>query len=214
MNINKNIKLTEDQHNEINEFVYQYTNAMTLSQAIPQNSVTFYGGAKLGNETQCYKDIFELAKEFGNRNWAVITGGGPGVMEAGIAGVQSVQGTGIGFRLRLEGETPNVIGDIDFMFEHFPPRKYALRQSDVYVYCPGSVGTLDELMENLDLMKTDKMPKKPIYLYDSSYWKGLTDWIESVIIDKWKLGASDLKNLYKLVDSPAEIIADLFPSNE
>lgn len=210
MNTKINInQLTEDQFNEISEFKFEYENAMILSNQINQQSVTFYGGAKLDANTETYKIIYELAQEFGSRGWSVITGGGPGVMTAGIEGAKYTIGQSVGFRLRLNGEEPILKGDIDFLFEHFPPRKYALRQSNVYIYCPGSVGTLDELMENLDLMKTNKIPIRPIYLLNSSYWSGLIEWMESTIIDKWQLGDSSLKNLYKIVDTKEQILQDL-----
>lgn len=201
--------LSEDQFNELSELHYEYEQAMLLNtNSVPK--VTIYGGARLGVETKTFKDIQALAKEFGSRGWGVVTGGGPGVMQAGLQGVKEGGGSGTGFRLRLKNEPPIVIGDTDFLFEHFPPRKYALRQANAYVYSPGSVGTLDELMENLDLMKTFKLPIRPIYLYDSSYWSGLTTWLEEIVINKWQLGEPSLKLLYKLVDTPEEVITDLF----
>ena len=202
--------LNEANFSELDELNYEYEQAMVLAGKLPQYSVTFYGGARLEEETQCYKDILLISSEFGKRGWGIITGGGPGVMQAGLQGAKNTGAIGAGFRLRLKGEEPEVIGELDHMFEHFPPRKYALRQSDVFVYCPGSVGTLDELMENLDLMKTSKMPIKPIYLYDSSYWSGLVKWIEETIIKEWRLGGEDLKKLYKMVDNPTDIINDIF----
>jgi uncharacterized protein (TIGR00730 family) len=210
--INKQIQvLTEDQHSELSEIHYGYEQAMLLSQQINKLAVTFYGGARLDTNTHTYKEIYELAENFSQRGWAVITGGGPGVMEAGLLGAKKSKiSQAVGFRLRLKHEEPKIYGDIDFQFEHFPPRKYALRQSTIYIYCPGSVGTLDELMENLDLMKTNKMPKKKIYLFNSNYWSGLTDWMEKTIIDEWKLGDNSLKDLYKIVDTKEEILKDIF----
>jgi uncharacterized protein (TIGR00730 family) len=208
--LNKINNLTEDQYNELSEFNNQYEQAMLLSQQIQHPSVTFYGGAKLGKETKTYQEIQILAKEFGHRGWSVITGGGPGVMNAALVGVKESGGQAVGFRLRLRGEEPVSQGDIDYQFEHFPPRKYALRQANVYIYCPGSIGTLDELMENLDLIKTNKMPAKKIYLFNSSYWSGLIQWMEKTIIEEWQLGDASLKNMYQIVDSKEEIIQDLF----
>jgi uncharacterized protein (TIGR00730 family) len=201
--------LNEDKYNELSEISHEYEQAMLISQKLPTKTITFYGGANLGTDTKIYKQVYNLAKELGSQNWGVITGGGPGVMAAGLLGVKEGGGKSIGFRLRLKNEEPLIHGDIDFMFEHFPPRKYALRQANVLVYFPGSFGTLDELMENLDLIKTNKMPKKPVYLYNADYWTGLIKWAEETIINKWKLGSGELKNLYKIVDTPEEIINDL-----
>jgi uncharacterized protein (TIGR00730 family) len=201
--------LNESNYNELNELHFEYQQAMALSQTLPTKTVTFYGGANLDEKSDVYKEAVTLGEGFGKRKYGVITGGGPGVMKAGLEGVEKQKGTSIGFRLRLVGEEPELLGDIDKEFEHFPPRKFALRQANVYVYFPGSIGTLDELMENLDLMKTNKMPIKPIYLYHSKYWQGLIKWIESVIIDEWKLGSESIKKLYKIVDSPEELFQDL-----
>jgi uncharacterized protein (TIGR00730 family) len=205
----KNTSLTEDQFNELSEIHYEYEQAMLLNSS-QNKKVTIYGGAKLDHDSETYEQIQRLGKEFGLRGWSVVTGGGPGAMSAGLLGVKEGKGQGIGYRLRLKNEPPLVHGDIDFLFEHFPPRKYALRQSDAYIYCPGSVGTLDELMENLDLMKTQKLPIRPIYLYNSKFWTGLINWLEDVVVDRWQLGEESLKTYYKIVDFPDQIITDLF----
>lgn len=206
-------QLTEDQHLQLAQINKEYTNAMLLTKDLNYKTVAFYGGANLGCKTYEYKDIYKLAEAFGKIGWGVITGGGPGVMTAGLAGVKKGGGKAIGFRINIVGEPPVVIGDIDYAFDIFAARKYALRQADVYIYCPGSIGTLDELMENLDLMKTNKMPIKPIFLYDSSYWKGLVKWIDDITIDKWQLGKPELLNLFKVVDTTDEIMKHLFNKN-
>ncbi len=209
MNINTN-NLTESQFNELNQLTDEYTQAMLLSNQIQGKTVVFYGGAMLGEDTQTYKGIQKLATIFAQNGWGAITGGGPGVMSAGLLGAKEGKSSAVGFRINIRGEKPKVKGDIDGLFEHFPPRKYALRSGDVYIYCPGSVGTLDELMENLDLMKTGKMPIKPVYLYNSNYWSGLVSWIQTTIITDWKLGSESLLDLFKVVDDAQEIIDDIF----
>jgi uncharacterized protein (TIGR00730 family) len=201
--------LTEGQFTQLQQIQKEFTIAMNLTKDICYKTVAFYGGANLGEETSEYKDIYKMAAEFGKLGWGVITGGGPGVMTAGLEGVKKGGGKAIGFRINIEGEPPIIMGDIDYAFEHFAPRKFALRQADVYIYCPGSIGTLDELMENWDLMKTDKMPIKPIFLYDSAYWKGLIQWIDDITIDKWKLGKESLLEFVTIVDTTEEIMAKL-----
>lgn len=209
MNTNIN-NLTESQFNELNQLTDEYNQAMLLSNQINCKTVVFYGGAMLGENTQTYKDIENLAGIFAKNNWGVITGGGPGVMTAGLSAAKNNLSTAVAFRINIRKEQPKIKADIDGLFEHFSPRKYALRSGDVYIYCPGSVGTLDELMENLDLMKTGKMPIKPIYLYNSSYWSGLVDWIKTTIVEEWKLGLPNLLDLFKVIDDPQEIIVDIF----
>lgn len=207
-------QLSEDQYLLLNSINKEYETAMSLTKDLNFKTVTFYGGANLGSETSEYKDIYKLAKSFSKIGWGVITGGGPGVMTAGLIGAKHGGGKAIGFRINnIPGEPPVAIGDIDFGFDHFAARKYALRQSDVYIYCPGSIGTLDELMENLDLMKTNKMPTKPIFLYDSSYWGGLVQWISEITINKWHLGEDKLLDLFKVVDTTEQIMEHLFGKN-
>lgn len=202
--------LTEDQHLQLEQITQEYQAAMLLTKDINYKTVAFYGGASLGANTSEYQDIYKLGQSFGKLGWGVITGGGPGVMAAGLLGVKKGGGQAIGFRINIVGEPPVVIGDVDYSFDIFAARKYALRQADVYIYCPGSIGTLDELMENLDLMKTNKMPIKPVFLYDSSYWSGLVNWIEKVTINKWQLGKPELLNLFKVVDTTDQIMDHLF----
>lgn len=209
MIINTN-NLDEGQYLQLQQIQNEFAVAMEITKDLNCKTVAFYGGANLGEETEEYKDIYKMAMEFGRKGWGVITGGGPGVMTAGLEGVKKGGGEAIGFRINLEGESPIILGDVDYAFEHFAPRKFALRQADVYIYCPGSIGTLDELMENWDLMKTNKMPTKPIFLYDSSYWKGLIKWVDEVTIDKWKLGKESLLEFVTIVDTSKEIMDKLF----
>lgn len=206
--------LAEDQYLQLAQIKKEYEAAMLLTKDLNYKTVAFYGGANLGANTNEYKDIYKLAQSFGKIGWGVITGGGPGVMAAGLLGVKKGGGKAIGFRINIASEPPVVIGDIDYAFDIFAARKYALRQADVYVYCPGSIGTLDELMENLDLMKTSKMPIKPVFLYDSGYWKGLVKWIDDITIDKWHLGRPELLDLFKIVNTTDEIMDHLFGQNK
>jgi uncharacterized protein (TIGR00730 family) len=201
--------LTEGQFLQLQQIQKEFEIAMNLTKNICYKTVAFYGGANLGAQTSEYKDIYKMAVEFGKLGWGVITGGGPGVMTAGLEGVKKGGGKALSFRINIEGESPIIIGDIDYAFEHFAPRKFALRQADVYIYCPGSIGTLDELMENWDLMKTNKMPTKPIFLYDSAYWKGLIKWVDDVTIEKWHLGKETLMEFVTIVDTADEIMLNL-----
>jgi uncharacterized protein (TIGR00730 family) len=206
---NNTNNLTEGQFLQLQQIQKEFEIAMNLTKNICYKTVAFYGGANLGAQTSEYKDIYKMAVEFGKLGWGVITGGGPGVMTAGLEGVKKGGGKALGFRINIEGESPVIIGDIDYAFEHFAPRKFALRQADVYIYCPGSIGTLDELMENWDLMKTNKMPTKPIFLYDSAYWKGLIKWVDDVTIEKWHLGKETLMEFVTIVDTADEIMLNL-----
>jgi predicted Rossmann-fold nucleotide-binding protein len=99
------------------------------------------------------------------------------------------------------------------LFEHFSARKYALRQSDVFIYAPGGIGTLDELMENLTLMSTGKYPIKPLFLLDSQFWQGYITWIEQMLYEERKVVSSNLLNCYTIVDTVEEVETALLESS-
>jgi uncharacterized protein (TIGR00730 family) len=203
--------LREDQFLILNEIQEEYREGMLALNSLGDNTVTFYGGARVEENSQTYKDIYKLATEFAKRGWGVVTGGGPGVMKAALSGAKDNKGKAIAFMISISQETPFSLPDIGIVFDHFSVRKYMLRQSDVFIYAPGGIGTLDELMENLTLMATKKSPIKPIFLFDKMFWNGYMDWFEDILI-KRKLVNEDFMKLFHLVDSEEEVINILFHS--
>jgi uncharacterized protein (TIGR00730 family) len=202
--------LSNNQLKQVKNISEEYSKSFILTNKIDRKTVVFYGGSNLDKETKIYNEIQELAKKFGERDWAVITGGGFGVMKAGLIGAKNAGAKTISFRMNKVDNSTEILNDIDGIFENFAPRKAALRHGDVYIYCPGSFGTLDELMENLNLIKTEKLPIKPIYLYNTNFWSGLVTWIKTTIVEDWKLGDEKLLDLFKMVDNEDEILKDIF----
>ena len=206
-----NFPLSESQFSELNKITDELKVAYQFLNEIEGPKVTFYGGVNLKEDSVDYKIIFELAKEFSHRGWNILSGGGPGAMTASLEGAKAGKnGKSVGFRIAIKGEPPEFKPDIGFTFESFITRKYSLRQSEVMVYCPGSIGTMDELMENLDLLKTHKMDSRQIFLYNSKFWNGLDIFIKQTIIKDWQLGEESIGTLYKIVDTKKEIINTVF----
>jgi len=202
--------LNEEQLSYIEEINYEYSKGFVALNSLPRNTVTFYGGGKISPESQTYKNTKELAMEFAKQGWGVVSGGGPGIMAASLEGAKQAGGQAIAFRINIAGEAPAVQGDVDVLFKHFSPRKYLLRQSDVFVYCPVGFGTLDELMENLTLIVTGKHPQKPIYLLEKSFWQDYIQWFEKILYSERKTLVDGYQNLFKIVDSKEEVMLDLF----
>jgi uncharacterized protein (TIGR00730 family) len=177
----------------------QYQQAFETLKNCPSKRVTFYGGARTLESSENYQKIELLASKLGENGFGIVTGGGPGIMEAGLKGAKNVQATGVGFRLDLRNEAPKILGEIDILFTEFEARKWALRTSPIWVFAPGGFGTLDELMENLTLIITGKIEQKAIFLYNSSFWQGLLEWIKNTICEQ-NLAIKDFEKYFILTD--------------
>ena len=209
--MNKSLNtLREEQLSYIQEIDYEYTQGFLALNELPINTVTFYGGGKISSIHPTYSQTKELAAEFAKRGWGVVSGGGPGIMSASLEGAMQEGGKSIAFRIDISTEKPTIKADVDILFKHFGPRKYLLRQSDVFIYCPGGFGTLDELMENLTLIVTRKHPQKPIYLLDKKFWEGYLEWFEKILFTERGTVLDGYKELFKIVDSKEEVMSDLF----
>jgi len=209
MNIDQWQSLSEDQFLNLEQIQKEYQKGMLALNSLGPRTVTFYGGAKVEQGSQLYHNIFQLAQEFGRRGWGVITGGGPGIMSAALEGVRSGGGQAIAFRINIPGEPSLTPTDVELNFNYFSVRKYMLRQSDIFIYAPGGLGTLDELMENLTLIKTQKYPAKPIFLYDKVFWEGCVEWFRDMLLER-KLIQEDFLNLFQIVDNNQSVIDKIF----
>jgi uncharacterized protein (TIGR00730 family) len=230
-NIKKTQYLDESQFSEMSLISQEYTVAMNLTNLadeINDKRVTFYGGALIQPESPSYTLIHDIAKEFALRGYSVVSGGGPGAMSASLEGCQAgidilkLESAGItgesctiipqtiAYCINLPQEESKINSDIHYVFNFFAPRKYALRQSQVYVVCPGGMGTLDEVCEIIDLIKTHKLPKRTIYLLDSDFWSGFYGWLSSEIVVERGLASTELLSIFKIVDSVDEIMEDYF----
>jgi uncharacterized protein (TIGR00730 family) len=176
----------------------------TLSQVGP--GVTVFGSARLAPSNQYYQAAVELAKGLAKHNLAIITGGGPGIMEAANKGAASVKGKSVGLNIELPKEQRgNGYANIPIHFHYFFSRKVCfVKYSLAFVFMPGGFGTLDEFFEVLTLVQTQRIPEFPLILFGKEHWKGLLRWMKDRL-EPELISPGDL-NLFKLVDDPQEAI--------
>lgn len=171
-------------------------------------SVSIFGSAKLPPDSPYYEMSFNVAREIANRGFAIITGGGPGIMEAANKGAQSVNGKSCGLMIEIPTEEwPNTFIDAKYSikFRYFFIRKVMfIRYAQGYVFLPGGFGTLDEMFEALTLEQREKTIRFPIYLMGKSYWEGLLDWLKKTLLEMGCITEEDF-NLIRLTDDPMEV---------
>jgi uncharacterized protein (TIGR00730 family) len=169
-------------------------------------AVTIYGSARLQPQDQLYGQTEEIARRLGETGFSIITGGGPGVMEAANKGAREAGVTSIGLNIVLPQEQVcNAYANKTITFNHFFVRKVMLvKYATAFVIMPGGLGTLDELTEVLTLMQTRKIRPFPIILFDSHFWQGFLDWLRTVVLPKAFINEEDL-HLLRLCDQPAEV---------
>jgi hypothetical protein len=174
---------------------------------IDRPAVSIFGSARLGEDSAPYRHAREVARRFGEAGWAVITGGGPGVMEAANRGAKEGGGLSIGFNIDLPHEQgPNPYLDISYTFTHFYARKVCfVKPAEGFVIFPGGFGTLDELFEALTLIQTGKASNFPVVLFDTDYWAELLDWIRNELLADGMISPNDL-DLLHTTDDPSEAV--------
>ncbi len=182
----------------ISEFVEA---AERLSEIRP--AVSMFGSARTQPGTPVYEQSQEIARKLSDAGFAVISGGGPGVMEAANKGAFEGASPSVGLNIELPFEQHgNPYQDISLRFRHFFARKVAfVKYAAAYVVMPGGFGTLDELFEALTLIQTGKGRRIPIVLVGSSFWQGLLGWIEDTLAQQGMIGADDMKLLHVADDS-------------
>jgi uncharacterized protein (TIGR00730 family) len=170
-------------------------------------AVALFGSARIGENHPAYIAARETARLFGERGWAVVTGGGGGVMEAANRGAQEGGGLSVGFNIELPHEQhPNPYLDIEYTFEHFYVRKVCfVKPSEGFVIFPGGFGTLDELYEALTLIQTGKVLHFPVVLFDSDYWQEMLDWIRAELLADGMISRDDVDLLF-VTDDPEEAV--------
>ncbi len=168
-------------------------------------AVTVFGGARFGQDSEHYDAAREFGLLLGRAGLPVITGGGPGIMEAANRGCQGTDSVSVGLNIELPFEQEiNPYQDLSLEFRYFFVRKYLfLKHAIGFVTFPGGFGTLDELFEALTLVQTQKMSAFPIVLVGRAYWRGLFDWISEQMIGQGCIDHSELC-LLTLVDTPQE----------
>jgi uncharacterized protein (TIGR00730 family) len=176
--------------------------------------VSIYGSARTKPNKHHYKLAQDIAKKISEAGLGVITGGGPGIMEAANKGAQSANTSpSVGLNINLPFEqVPNPYQDRDktLLFDYFFVRKVMfMKYSQGFIVMPGGVGTLDELFEALTLIQTDKRAKFPIVLVDSTYWKPLIDWMKNTMLGEHQYISPEDINLFKMVDTADEAVNEI-----
>jgi uncharacterized protein (TIGR00730 family) len=168
-------------------------------------AVTIFGSARVREGDVQYEAAVDLARTLGEAGFNIITGGGPGIMEAGNKGAQEagVASVGLGIELPFE-QGVNEYVDVAIEFRYFFVRKTMfVKYAQAFVIMPGGFGTMDELFEALTLIQTGKIRNFPVILYNSAYWAGLVDWLRQIMLAEGKISAGDLELLI-VTDSAEE----------
>ena len=170
-------------------------------------AITVYGSARATIDSADYENARQIARLLGEQGFSIITGGGPGFMEAANRGAKEAGVISAGLNISLpEEQSPNPYTTLSIIFHHFFVRKIMLvKYSSAFVIMPGGLGTLDELTEVLTLIQTHKMRPFPVILFNSAYWKGFLDWMRAAPLASRYIDEADLA-LLRLSDSPNEVV--------
>ncbi|MGO1290501.1 LOG family protein [Brevibacterium linens] len=177
-------------------------------------AVSIFGSARLKAGTRAYADTREIARRLAENGNAIITGGGPGIMEAGNRGACEGGGVSIGLGIELPFETGlNEHVELGVNFRYFFVRKTMfLKYSRGFVLMPGGLGTLDELFEAFTMVQTGKITSFPIVLVGTDYWSGLVDWMQNTLLAAGTISEADL-NMFTLTDDIDEVVAAIGPGH-
>ena len=174
-------------------------------------AVSVFGSARVPPDHPYYRLTEEIARQLSDAGFSVISGGGPGVMEAANKGAFFGRSLSVGLNIQLPHEQiSNQYQDVSQTFRHFFARKVMfVKFASAYVVVPGGFGTMDELMEALTLVQTQKNRRIPIILVQESYWRGLIDWMKDRMVSEGMIDAGDM-NLIKLIDEPRQVVEAIF----
>ena len=192
----------------MSEFVNGYESMARIGPC-----VSIFGSARIKPDNKYYLLAEKIAYKISKAGYGVITGGGPGIMEAGNKGAHNGDGTSVGLNIELPFEqhhNPYIDKDKNLNFDYFFVRKVMfVKYSQGFVVMPGGFGTLDELFEAVTLIQTKKIGKFPIILVGTDFWSGLIGWINTVLIEKEKTIHLEDMNLIKIVDTEDEVVKAL-----
>ncbi|HNQ46874.1 MAG TPA: TIGR00730 family Rossman fold protein [Syntrophorhabdus sp.] len=186
----------------ISEFVEGFENLSTIQPAI-----SIFGSARCKEGDLLYTRAYNLSKLLGKNGFNIITGGGGGVMEAANKGAAEAGVKSVGLNIELPFEqVPNRYANITLQFRYFFVRKVMfVKYAMAYIVLPGGFGTLDECFEALTLIQTKKIKPFPVILVDSSYWRGLVEWMKANLLSYDKISPEDLET-FKVIDEAGEIV--------
>lgn len=180
-----------------------------------QPAVSIYGSARTPADHADYLFTERLSRKLSDAGFSVISGGGPGIMEAANKGAFAGASPAVGLNIVLPHEQhANPYQDLSIKFQHFFPRKVMfVKHAVAYVVMPGGFGTLDELFESLTLVQTGKIPNRPIILVGKAFWSGLLDWIKDQLLGNRLISPQDM-DLLQLIDDEDEIVEYIFAHYE
>ena len=172
-----------------------------------QPAVTIYGSSLLKEDNKWYKQTEEIAYGLGKAGFSILTGGGPGVMEAANKGARRAEVKSVGLNIQLPAEQAcNIYAERTITFHHFFVRKVMLvKYADAFVIMPGGFGTLDELTEVLTLIQTKKIKPFPVILFSSEYWRGFLDWLKGTAMVHGFVAEGE-DEMLRVLDTPADVI--------
>ncbi len=180
----------------------------TLADCRP--AVSIFGSARVKPGDEVYEKAERLGRLLAENRFSVITGGGPGVMEAANKGAAEAGGKSIGLNIQLPFEQkPNPYANIPLSFRYFFVRKVMfVKYAMAFIILPGGFGTMDEVMESVTLIQTRRIKPFPVILVESAYWKGFLDWMKKTVLKEGRISPEDM-DIFQLIDEPEEIVKTL-----
>ena len=192
------------------EIIAEFVTATERLQTI-QPAVAIFGSSRITPQHPYYALAEDIARRLSQAGFSVISGGGPGIMEAANKGAFEAKSPSVGLNIQLPHEqSANAFQDVSHTFQHFFARKVMfVKLSCAFVMMPGGYGTMDELMEVLTLVQTAKIRKVPVILVKSAFWKGLLDWIHGTLLPEGMIGMED-PALLTILDDPQAVVDAIF----
>jgi hypothetical protein len=197
----------DDLANDVSIIASEFLGGFQKILEIDRPAVSIFGSARVGEDTATYREARRTGRLFAETGFAVVTGGGPGVMEAANRGCQEAGGLSVGFNIALPHEQGlNPYCDVEMTFKHFYARKTMfVKAAEGFVIFPGGFGTLDELFESLTLIQTGKVLDFPVVLIGTEHWRDLLDWIRDEVLSDELISPEDVELLH-VTDDPAEAV--------
>jgi uncharacterized protein (TIGR00730 family) len=188
----------------------EFREGFVAVERIGRPAISIFGSARVAEGNPAYEAAREVARQLATAGFAVVTGGGPGVMEGANRGAQEGGGVSVGFNIDLpEEQHENPYLDISMTFNHFYARKTMfVKAAEGFVIFPGGFGTLDELFESLTLIQTGKVLHFPVVLFDSDHWRPLIDWIGTRLLAEGMVSPEDVA-LMRVTDEPDRAVATI-----
>ena len=198
----------EDLDRHVERIATEFRRGFEAVDRIDRPAVTIFGSSRVREDHPWYQTARDVGRRFAQAGFAVVTGGGPGVMEAANRGATEGGGLSVGFNIELPHEQRgNPFADISLMFQHFYARKTMfVKAAEGFVIFPGGFGTLDELFESLTLIQTGKVVHFPVVLYDRRFWGGLVGWVGEELLSAGLVSPEDEELLF-ITDDPEEAVS-------